>query len=336
MIRKISLFILLISTFTSAVADELNVYSARKEQLIKPLLDRFSEETGIRVNLLTGKSETLLTRLESEGNLSPADILITTDAGRLHRAKLMKLLQPVDSPVLNRLVPETMRDRDGHWYGLSIRSRPIMYARNRVKPKDLSTYENLASDRWKGRICLRSSDSIYNQSLVASMIIANGEASAEQWIGNMVENLARTPAGGDIDQLRMVAAGLCDVAVVNTYYLGIMSRGSDKKQRKASKRIAVFWPNQSDRGAHINVSGAGVTTASSNPEAAVRLLEFLLGEHAQSWYARVNFEYPVREDIPWPKLLKRWGEFKSDAINLTRLGEVNPRAVRIMDRAGWR
>ncbi|MEM7294261.1 MAG: extracellular solute-binding protein, partial [Pseudomonadota bacterium] len=282
--------VLLLLYIPGGVAADVNVYSARKEQLIKPLLDRFTKETGIEVKLLTGKADALIRRLESEGSASPADVLITTDAGRLHRAKMMGLLQPVQTEFITSTVPDSMRDSDNQWFGLSIRSRPIMFARNRVSPDDLSSYEDLADDRWQGRICMRSSDNIYNQSLVTSMLLANGESQTLNWAAGVVDNLARAPAGGDIDQLKLLASGVCDVTVVNTYYLGLMLRGSDKKQRKAAKRIGIFWPNQADRGAHINVSGAGVTAASKNRDHAVALLEFLLNTESQLWYAKTNFE----------------------------------------------
>jgi iron(III) transport system substrate-binding protein len=336
MLKKLPLLIVALLLMAPVSAAEVNVYSARNEALIKPLLDRFTDETGIKVRLLTGKADALLKRLEVEGRNSPADLLITTDAGRLHRAKVMDLLQPLSSPVLQNQVPAAMRDRDGYWYGLSVRSRPLMYAPDRVNPDELSTYEDLADTRWKGRVCVRSSNNIYNQSLVASMIEARGEAVTTEWVKGLVANFARPPSGGDRDQIKMVAAGLCDVAVANTYYLGGMLEGRDEKQRQAAQKVRIFWPNQNDRGAHINVSGAGVTAFAKNREAAIRLLEFLLNDASQAWYAEVNFEYPVRAGVKVSKLLKSWGEFKPDAINLTLLGDNNPLAVKVMDRAGWR
>jgi iron(III) transport system substrate-binding protein len=336
MLKKLSLFVVLASLLAPAMAAEVNVYSARKEILIKPLLDQFSEQTGIKVRLLTGKADALLKRLEVEGRKSPADLFITTDAGRLHRAKTLQLLQPVSSELLKSTVPEQMRDRDDTWYGLSVRSRPIIYATDRVKPGELSTYEGLVDAKWKGRVCVRSSSNIYNQSLVASMIEVKGEQATTEWARGLVANFARPPAGGDTDQLMAVAAGLCDVALANTYYLGIMTGGKDQKKRDAADKLAVFWPNQDDRGAHVNVSGAGVTAHAGNRDAAIKLLEFLVGEEAQAWYARVNYEYPVDPSVDVSNLLKSWGDFKADSINLTVLGDNNPRAVKVMDRAGWR
>ncbi len=316
--------------------EEVNVYSARKEQLIKPLLTDFTQLTGIKVNLITSKADALLKRLESEGMNSPADILITTDAGRLYRAKKAGVLQPSLNDTMKKLVPEHLRDADGYWVGLTTRSRMIVYAKDRVKPSELSTYEDLASPKWKKRICVRSSNNIYNQSLVASMIAHRGEKATETWVNGLVNNMARKPKGGDRDQIKAVAAGQCDIALVNTYYLGQMLNSNDPKQVEAAQQVAVFWPNQSDRGAHINVSGIAVTKAAKNRENAIKLIEYLLSKDAQTWYAKTNNEYPVIADAPWSDTLKNWGDFHSDGLNLTELGNLNTQAIRIMDRAGWR
>lgn len=336
MLKNIILAIAAITVTSTAVAAEVNVYSARKEALIKPLLDDFTEQTGIKVRLLTGKADALLKRLEAEGANSPADLFITTDAGRLHRAKNLNLLQPVDSAQLSNIVPESMRDRENYWYGLSIRSRPIMYSKERVQPSELSSYEDLTDPQWKGRICIRSSGNIYNQSLLASMLVANGKQAATDWAKGLVANFARPPAGGDTDQIKMVAAGLCDIAIANTYYLGKLLGAKDNETRAIGEKVSIHWPNQNGRGAHVNVSGAGVTTASKNRDNAIKLLEHLVSAESQAWYAQVNFEYPVREGIEASGILKSWGDFKPDTINLTLLGENNPEAVKIMDRAGWR
>jgi iron(III) transport system substrate-binding protein len=317
-------------------ANEVNLYSARKENLIKPLLDRFTEQTGIQVNLVTGKADALLQRLQSEGANSPADLLITTDAGRLHRAVVAGVTQPVDSEVLKAAVPEAFRDPAGQWYGLSLRARPILYVKGKVDPASLSTYEALSGDEWKGRICIRSSNNIYNQSLVASLISANGEAATGDWATGLVKNFARPPKGGDRDQIKGAAAGICDIAIANTYYLAGMLQSKDEAQRAAAGKMAVFWPNQQGRGAHVNVSGAAVTAAAKNRANAIKLLEFLVDKDSQAWYAETNGEYPVRGDVASSALLSGWGEFKMDTLNLSRLGELNPEAVRLMDRVGWK
>ena len=319
-----------------AAAEDVNVYSARQESLIKPLLDRFTQESGIRVHLVTGKADALLKRLEAEGMNSPADVFITTDVGRLHRAKTAGVLQPVDSKLLQQVVPASYRDPEGYWYGLSLRARPIMYAKGRVDPRELSTYEDLANAKWKGRICIRSSNNIYNQSLVASLMVADGAEATQAWLTGLVANLARPPAGGDRDQIKAAAAGQCDIAVANTYYLGGMLTSKNAAERQAANKVAVYWPNQQGRGTHVNVSGAGVTKAAKHRAQAVRLLEFLTGEAAQKWYAEVNQEYPIRPGVPWSATVLAWGTFKADAVNLDKLGELNAEAVKLMDTAGWK
>ena len=315
---------------------EVNVYSARQENLIKPLLERFTARHGIKTRLVTGKADALLTRLTLEGKDSPADLLITTDAGRLFRAKEAGLLQAVRSETLAERIPERYRDPDDQWFGLSLRARTILVVEGRAKPEALARYESLADPAWRGRICIRSSDNVYNQSLVASMIHADGYDATLAWAEGLVANLARPPAGGDRDQIMAAAGGLCDVAVVNTYYLAMMLQGSDPAQQKAARRMRVTWPNQNDRGVHVNVSGAGVTRAAKHYDEAVALLEYLASEDAQRRYAETNNEYPVRADVAPSELLQSWGEFQADTIDLAILGRLNRKAVELTNRAGWR
>ncbi|NRA42917.1 MAG: Fe(3+) ABC transporter substrate-binding protein [Pseudomonadales bacterium] len=324
------------SSPSSTSTQEVNVYSARKEALIKPLLDRFSEETGISVNLLTGKADALLVRLQNEGRLSPADLLITTDAGRLYRAKDAGLLQPVQSSVLSEHIPANLRDKDNLWFGLSTRARPIMYSVERVKSSELNRYEDLAGPAFKGRICIRSSSNIYNQSLIASMLAADGAEQTKAFIKGLVANLAKPPKGGDRDQIKAVASGQCDIAIANTYYLAGMLNSQDPQQVAAAEQLKVFWPNQNDRGTHINVSGAAVLKAAKHRANAVKLIEFLVSADAQAWYAEANHEYPVRAGVAWSPLLESWGSFRADELNLSVLGERNAEAVKLMDQAGWR
>jgi len=334
--RPIIAVLLALAAALPAAGAEINVYSARKEALIRPLLERFAASTGIEVNLVTAKAGPLLERLRAEGANSPADLLITVDAGRLHRAKVAGVLRAVRSAALEQAVPAAYRDPDGYWFGLSLRARPIMYARQRVAPGELSTYEALAEPRWRGRICVRSSNNIYNQSLVASVIAADGRERTLEWLRGLVANLARPPRGGDRDQIKAVAAGRCDLALANTYYLARMLRSEDPAQRAAAERVAVFWPNQDGRGAHVNVSGAGVTRAAPHPEGAVRLLEYLTSDAAQAWYAEVNNEYPVKPGVAVSPTVASFGTFRADTLNLSRLGELNAEAVRLMDIAGWK
>ncbi len=338
----LSAFILLSSLIVSqqSIAEEniVNIYSARKEALILPLLERFEKETGIGFNLVTGKADGLLKRLEIEGDMTPADIFITVDAGRLQRAKDANVLQAIDNEVLEKRIPEHLRDDENFWFGMSQRARTMIYVKDRVKPEEMSTYEDLADPKWEKRLCVRSSGNIYNQSLVVSMMQANGEEATETWVKKLVSNFAKKPAGGDTDQLKAAAAGVCDIALVNTYYFGRMINSKKEKDRKAAEKLAVFWPNQGEkgRGVHVNVSGAGITKHATHIKAANRLLEFLVTDESQKWYAEVNNEYPVVPDAPVSETLNSFGEFKADTLSLTILGKNNGKAVRLMDRAGWR
>ncbi len=336
-IQTIALVVVLASVSTHSIAAEVNVYSARKEKLIKPLLDKFSAETGIKTNLITAKADKLLTRMVNEGRNTPADVLITTDAGRLFRAKQADLLQAINSDIVSKAVPAHLRDIDDLWVGLSQRARVIFYAKDRVNPEQLSSYEGLADPRWHKRICIRGSSNIYNQSLVASMISAKGKSETSKWTNGLVKNLARKPSGGDRDQIKAAAAGQCDIAVANTYYYAnMLNNKKDAGQVQAAEKMAIFWPNQKGRGTHVNVSGAAISKYSKNRANAVRLIEFLLSTDSQGWYGNINYEYPVVQGVAVSPLLKSWGDFKSDSLNLSSLGELNAEAVKIMDKAGWR
>ncbi len=331
------LFILFLILFQQQlIAAEVNIYSARKEALIKPLLDQFTKETGIEVNLVTGKADTLLKRLEVEGKNTPADILLTVDVARLVRAKEKGLFQAIDSDVLERTIPEYYRDSGKQWFGLSLRSRVIVYAPDRVKEEELSSYQNLADNKWKNRICIRSSSNVYNQSLVASMIANDGIEKTETWATALVKNFARAPKGGDRDQIKAVAAGVCDVAIVNNYYLAGMLESSQKNEVAAANKIKLFWPNQYGRGTHINISGAGILKPAKHKKEAIQLLEYLVSDKAQQWYADTNHEYSINPDIESNSILKSWGKFKADNLNLNLLGKYNAKAVLLMDRAGWK
>jgi iron(III) transport system substrate-binding protein len=323
-----------------ADTDEVNLYSARQENLIKPLLERFTEATGTKVNLVTGKADALLQRLQSEGANSPADLLLTVDAGNLHRAKAAGLTQAVTSSTLDAAVPATYRDPEGHWVGLSLRARPIMYAKDRVDPSTLSTYEALTDEQWDDRICIRSSSNVYNQSLVSAIIAANGVEATEEWAKGMVENMARPPQGGDRDQIKAVAAGQCDIAIANTYYLAGMLKSDDPGELEPAEKVAVFWPNQpgvgDGRGTHVNISGAAVLQSAKNKDAAIALMEFLVNPESQAWYAETNGEYPVLDSVEPSPVLAAWGEFTADDLSLAELGERNAEAVKLMDRAGWK
>lgn len=331
------LFILFLILFQQQLnAAEVSIYSARKEALIKPLLDQFTKETGIEVNLVTGKADTLLKRLEVEGKNTPADILLTVDVARLVRAKEKGLFQVIDSDVLERTIPEHYRDSDKQWFGLSLRSRVIVYAPDRVKEEELSSYQNLADNKWKNRICIRSSSNVYNQSLVAAMIANDGVEKTETWATALVKNFARIPKGGDRDQIKAVAAGVCDVAIVNNYYLAGMLESSQKNEVAAANKIKLFWPNQYGHGTHINISGAGILKPAKHKKEAIQLLEYLVSDKSQQWYADTNHEYSINPNIESNSILKSWGKFKADNLNLNLLGKYNTEAVLLMDRAGWK
>jgi len=333
---KILIFILILFFQQQLFATEVNIYSARKEALIKPLLDEFTVKTGIKVNLVTGKADTLVKRLEVEGRNTPADILLTVDVARLIRAKDKALFQQIDSDLLKKVIPEYYRDADNQWFGLSLRSRVIIYAPDRVKEDELSSYADLADIKWKNRVCVRSSSNVYNQSLVAAMIANEGLEKTENWAAGLVENFSRPPKGGDRDQIKAVAAGVCDVALVNNYYLAGMLESGQKNELAAAKKIKLFWPDQAGRGAHMNVSGAGILKPAKHKKEAIQLLEFLVSDYAQQWYADTNHEYSINPEIESSSILKSWGDFKADNLNLGLLGKYNTEAVMLMDRVGWK
>ncbi len=314
----------------------VNVYSHRHYDTDEALFQQFTAETGIRVRVVSASADELIARLEREGAASPADVLITVDAGRLHRARTRGLLQPVESEVLQEVVPEHLRDPENFWFGLTQRIRVLAYARERVDPEEIQSYEALADGEWEGRVVARTSENIYNISHMASMVAALGQEAAEEWARGVVANFARPPQGNDTDQIRDVASGIGDVALVNSYYVGRLLNTDDAASRELGERVGIIFPNQEDRGAHVNVSGIGVTAHAPNRDHAVRLIEFLVSEEAQRAFAEANFEYPVREGIDWAPTLRSWGTFRADDLELNRLGELNNEAVRIFDRAGWR
>jgi iron(III) transport system substrate-binding protein len=316
-------------------AGVVNVYSHRHYDADRELFRRFTESTGIEVNVVTASADELITRLRNEGSATPADVLITVDAGRLDRAAGEGLLQAVESEVLEANVPAHLRDPEGNWYGLTRRARVLVYHRDRVDGSELSGYGDLADPAWEGRVLVRSSSNVYNQSLLAELIAREGQEAAESWAEGVARNMARSPRGGDTDQLKAVAAGVGDVALVNTYYLGRLAESSDGEDRRVASVLAPYFPE--DDWVHVNVSGAGVTAASRNVENAVRLIEFLTEPEAQAMFAEANQEYPVNPEVAPSPVLQEWGGLpETDATDLSRLDELNGEAVRIFDRAGWR
>jgi len=327
---------LITSTTSYADTGEVNLYSARKEALIKPLLDGFTKETGIQVNVISSKADALLKRIQSEGINSPADVLLTTDAGRLHRAKEANIFETIDSDILQSNIPAQYRDSESTWFGLSVRLRPIMLT-EKADRSIIKSYEDLSNPALKRQICVRSSNNIYNQSLTSAMIDANGIEDTELWATGLVANFARKPQGGDRDQVRAAAIGQCSVVLANTYYLAQMLAADEgSKDRVAAEKISILWPNQDGRGAHANVSGAGVIKSAPNKANAIKLIEFLSSDTAQEIYANVNYEYPVKSDININPILAGWGAFKADTLLLEKLGKNNPESIKLMDRAGWK
>lgn len=321
---------------SSALADELNVYSARHYDSDERLYSAFTEETGIEVNILEGDSDQLIERITREGEASPADIMITVDAGRLWRAEQEGIFDKVESETLNERLPESMRHPEGQWFGFSQRVRAIFYNPENIDPEQIGSYEDLTDDQFEGEVCIRSSNNIYNQSLLASMIEHHGEEEAEAWAQGIVDNMARDPEGGDTDQIRGVASGECDLAVANHYYYVRLLKSEDASDREAADKVDILFPNQDGRGAHVNVGGAGVVKGAPNRENAVRFLEFLASDQAQEIFASGNYEFPVVEGVKKDEVLESWGDFKKDEVNISVLGENNPEAIRIFDRIGWR
>jgi len=342
--KIVSLLVIIITVFACKPAnkkvekkeDVVNVYTHRHYKADQELFAKFQEETGIKVNVVNAKADELIQKMTVEGAQSPADVLITVDAGRLVRAKNKGLLQSANSAFLNKTIPAHLKDADNQWFSLTKRARVVVYNPEKVKESDLSSYEALTEDKWKNKILVRSSSNIYNQSLLASIIANKGEEAATTWAKGVVANMARSPKGNDRDQVKAVAAGAGDIAIVNTYYIGKLLTSKNPEEVKAGKAIKVFFPNQEGRGAHINVSGAGVAKYAPNKANAIKFIEFLANKSSQEKFALSNFEYPVNEAVEASDILKSWGTFKEDKLSLTQLGENNKKAVLTFDKAGWK
>lgn len=327
---------LLAAVAPARAEEELNIYTSRHYQSDEAFYENFTKETGIRINRIEGRDDALIERLRNEGRNSPADVLITVDAGRLWRADQLGLFREVDSDSLDRRISAELRSPEGHWFGFSLRARLIFYDKARIEPGAIKTYEDLADPRWKGQVCIRSSSNIYNLSLLSSMIASRGEKAAEAWAKGVVANFARDPEGGDTDQIRAVAAGECGIAVANSYYYARLLASDDPADRKVAGAVGVVFPNQDGRGTHVNISGAGVLKWAPHPDAAVRFLEYLANDEAQRIFADGNDEYPVVESVPANKVLRKLGDFKRDSLNVAEYGRNQPLAQMIFDRAGWK
>ncbi|MFW0777899.1 MAG: extracellular solute-binding protein [Rickettsiales bacterium] len=329
--------ILQLLSVPASALEQVNIYSAQKEHLIRPILDVFEKQSGIKVNVTTGKKAELISRLALEGKNTPADILLTADIGNIYQAKKQGLLQPIVSKVLTDKIPAHLRDPENIWYGFTVRARTIFYNNQLTNAEAIDSYLQLADPKWKGKLLIRSSSNIYNQSLVAFMLHQYGEEKTLAWAKGVVANMARPPQGGDTDQLRALAAGEGEIAVANTYYYGRLLGGDESVQdTHVQERVGIIFPDQQDAGMHVNIRGGGVTAHAKNKENAIKLLEFLTTDEAQKYFAHHNFEYPAVANVKAHPVVEKWMKAKQYDANLEALGKLQTQAVAIMDKAGWK
>ena len=335
---KINLLLTIITIFISNIANakSLNIYSHRQPYLLKPFIEAYTKKTGVKLNVVYS-SKGLAQRLAAEGANSPADLILTVDIARLYRYEDLDLLAKIDSKILNEKIPPYLRSKNNTWFGLSKRTRAIAISRERVKSGQVLRYEDLADPKLKGKICTRPGSHVYNRALMASMIAAKGENDAEKWAKGLVSNLAKRPQGNDRSQLKSIYSGECDVAIINHYYYGKLTYSKNPDHRKWAKASIIVFPNQgnSDRGAHVNISGGGVVKFSKNKEIAINFLEFLVTDQAQVMYGDVNFEYPINNKSKLPKRLKALGTFKEDNLLIEKIAKLAPKAQEIIDKVYW-
>ncbi|MGD8809602.1 MAG: extracellular solute-binding protein [Gammaproteobacteria bacterium] len=339
--RQVSRFLLVAAglavagSTTASAAEEVNIYSYRQPFLIKPFLDEFTKKTDIKVNVAF-VNKGMVKKLESEGKNTKADGILTVDISRLKAHADAGLLQPVESEVIEKNIPAHLRDSDGMWIGLTKRVRVIAVSKDRVPEGTIKNYEDLADPKFKGKICTRAGSHVYNRALLASMVAAHGEEAAEEWAKGLVANLARKPQGNDRAQVKAVKEGVCDIAVINNYYFGKMKfNQKNPEQQEWAESVYLVFPNQDNRGTHVNISGAGVTKYAKNKDNMVKLLEFLSGDFAQHMYAKDNYEYPANPSVAIDEEVASWGRFKSDKVNLSKIADLTPTAQKIIDRVGW-
>ena len=335
---KYSIIIIsLITLFTNNIfAKEINIYSHRQPFLINPFLEEFTNETGIKTNVVYSKTG-LAERLQAEGENSPADVILTVDIARLYVYKDKDLLASIESKKLEKNIPQHLRSPDNTWFGLSKRSRVIVVSKDSDASEKIKRLEDLSDPQWKGKVCSRPGSHVYNRALMASMIAAHGEVKAEEWAKGLVNNLARRPQGNDRAQVKAIYEGQCEIGIINNYYFGKLKFSDDPKQREWTKNLKLIFPNQEegDRGSHVNISGGGVVKFSKNKEEAIALLEFLTDKKAQNLYGEINFEYPVNPAISPTKELLSWGTFREDNLQIIKIAELAPLAQKIIDRVGW-
>ena len=334
------LFILIASACSTnnETSNEVNLYSQRHYAVDELQYKNFTEKTGIKVNVVKANADELIERLKNEGGSSPADLFVTVDAGKLFNAREAGVLQKIPSENINQNIMRELRDPEGFWAPITYRSRVIVYSNERVNKSDLSTYEDLANPKWKNRLLVRSSSNAYNQALMSSLVANLGSENTESWASAVVSNFARDPKGSDRDQVKAIAAGQGDIAIVNSYYIGLLLASEKEEELNAGNSVSVFFPNQgeSDRGSHINISALGLIKSSPNKENAIKLIEYLTSEEAQDVYVNNSYEYPANSMVEPSQIVKSWGEFKIDKLNLNALGEFRPEALRIFDKTGWK
>lgn len=317
-----------------AGAEEVNIYSYRQPVLINPLLKAFTDKTGIKTNVVFAE-EGLADRMAAEGANSPADLLFTVDIGRLKEAKDKGVTQPVDDEAINKNVPAQFRDPEGHWIGITTRGRVVYASKDRVK-QDAITYEELADPKWRGKICVRSGQHVYNVALIASMIAHHGEAKTEEWLRGLKANLARKPAGNDRNQVKGIFAGECDLAIANTYYMALMmTNDKQPEQKEWAASAKIIFPNTNDRGTHVNISGMSLAKNAPNKANALKLMEFLASDEGQKIYADVNNEFPVESGIPAGEIAQSWGPFKADDLPISKIGDLRKTASELVDKVGF-
>ena len=331
-----SIILFLFLSFTKVIGAEVNIYSHRQPFLINPFLEKFTEETGIKTNVVYA-TKGLAQRLKAEGKNSPADVILTVDIGRLYIYDDLDLLASIDSNILDRNIPKNLKSPENKWFALSKRSRIIVTSKERVDEGQIKKMEDLANEKWKGKICSRPGSHVYNRALMASLILSLGEQAAEEWAKKFVNNLSRRPQGNDRAQVKAIFEGQCDISIINNYYFGKLKYSEDPSQREWAKSVRIIFPNQGvgERGAHINISGGGVAKYSKNKKEAVALLEFLSKAQSQKMYGEINFEYPVNPSVETTEELKSWGSFKSDSLPIISIAQKAYEAQKIIDRVGW-
>ena len=333
-----SILILSSCVETTKESNEINLYSQRHYKVDEKQYETFEKETGIKVNVVKANADELIERLKNEGKNSPADLFITVDAGKLQKAKDLDLLQKISSPIINQNVDIDLKDVNGYWIPITYRARIIVYSKERVNVGELSTYANLTNEKWRNKVLVRSSSNAYNQALLSSIVANRGEEAATNWASELVKNFARDPKGNDRDQVKAITAGQGDLAIVNSYYIGLLLSSENDEEIKAGNSVGVFFPNQGEEesGSHINVSGIGLAKNAPNKENAIKLMEFLTSESAQKTYTNTSYEYPANPNVEPNEIIKKWGSFKKDILDLNQLGVFRNRAIEIFDKSGWK